>query len=152
MRLTRPPRVACAPGEAGIAALEFAIMAPLLLVLIVAIVEIGLATRDALRAQSAAASGSYYALQNGFDTAGISAAVVNGTGAVGLSANPAPALFCGCPTVTGIGETVCTATCADGIKARQYVRVSATITRTSILDAHLGLPAVLVRQTTVRLP
>lgn len=152
MLLPRRPKFEAVESEAGVAALEFAIMAPLLLLLIVSVAEIGLATRDALRAQSAAATGGYYAMQNGFDAAAISAAVINGTGAVGLSATPAPVLLCGCPGVAGIATAVCTATCADGIKARQYVRVSASITRTSILDAHLGLPATLVRQSTVRLP
>ena len=126
-------------------------MAPLLLVVIVSVIELGFATRDAFSAQTAAAAGSEYAVINGFNAAAISAAVASGGGA-GVTASPAPALFCGCPTATGIGVTQCTATCADGIKTRQYVRVSAAITRTTVLDAHLGLPDVLTRESIARLP
>jgi Flp pilus assembly protein TadG len=140
-------------SERGAAALEFAIMAPLLLILIISVVELGLAIRDSLRAQAAAAAGGYYAMQHGFNSASISAAVANGAGTtVGVSASPAPVLFCGCPTATGIGSTVCGATCTDGVGARQYVQVSASITRTTLLNAHLGLPAVLIRKSVVRLP
>jgi Flp pilus assembly protein TadG len=138
--------------QAGVAAIEFAIMAPMLLLVIASVIELGLASRDALRAQAAAAAGSEYAMLNGFDSAAISAAVVNGTGAVGLTASPAPVLFCGCPGTTGIGVAACAATCSDGVNARQYVRVSASINRTTVINAHLGLPAVLVRQSIARLP
>lgn len=139
-------------AQSGVAALEFAIMAPFLLALIIAIIEIGLATRDSLRAQAAAATGAAYAMQNGFDSTKIANAVINGTGAVGLTASPAPTLSCGCPTATGIGVAACTATCADGLKARQYVKVSASITRTTILSTRFGLPTVLTRQSIMRLP
>jgi len=138
--------------DAGIAAIEFAVMAPLLLALILSIIELGLATRDSMRAQSAAATGAYYAMQKGFNATNISSAVVNGTGAVGLSASPAPTLFCGCPTTTGISTATCGAICTGGIPARQYVKVNASISRTSILNAHLGLPSTITRQSIVRLP
>ena len=72
MLLPRRPRVDAIESEAGVAALEFAIMAPLLLLLIASVAELGLATRDAMRAQSAAATGGYYAMQNGFNAAAIS--------------------------------------------------------------------------------
>ena len=139
-------------NQSGVAAIEFAIMTPLLLLIIASVTELGLATRDSLRAQAAAAAGSQYAMLNGNDASGISDAVVNGTGAVGLRASPAPVLFCGCPVATGIGVTACTTTCADGIKARQYITVSASIDRTSVIDTNLGLPTVLTRQSIARLP
>lgn len=148
----RPRRSGHAGDRAGVAAIEFAVMAPLLLVVIASVVELGLATRDTLRVQSAAAAGAQYAMLNGYNAAGISAAVVSGTGAVGLSASPAPTLFCGCPTATGIGATACTATCDDGVKLRQYIRISASIQRTTVLHTQLGLPDILVRQAIVRLP
>lgn len=145
--LVDPLRSTC-----GVAAIEFAIIAPVLLMLIVSVIELGLATRDSLRAQAAAAEGAYYAMKNGFDAGEIAAAVINGTGAPGMSASPAPALFCGCPSATGIAVTACSVTCGDEIPARRYVQVNASITRTSVLDAHLGLPTVITRQSIVRLP
>lgn len=136
----------------GVAAIEFAIIAPVLLVLIMSVIELGLATRDSLRAQAAAAEGGYYAMKNGFDPGKIALAIVNGTGASGLSASPAPALFCGCPSATGIAVTACDATCGDGMAARKYVQVNASLARTSVLDVQLGLPTVIIRQSIVRLP
>jgi Flp pilus assembly protein TadG len=143
------------PGSrrsAGVAAIEFAIMAPLLIVMITCLIELGLATRDSLRAQSAAAAGAYYAMQNGFDVSGITNAVVKGTGAVGMTASPAPTTYCGCPSASAIGTVACNATCTDGIAARQYALVSASIARTTVLNANLGLPATITRYAIVRLP
>lgn len=136
----------------GVAAIEFAIIAPVLLVLIVSGIELGLAIRDSLRAQAAAAEGAYYAAANGFDADKIALAVVNGTGASGLRASPAPSLFCGCPSASGTAVAACDATCDDGIAARKYVKVNASITRISVLDAHLGLPTEITRQSIARLP
>lgn len=136
-------------SQQGVAALEFAIVAPALAILIVSSVELGLAIRDQLRVQAASAAGAYYAMKNGFDPDGISAAVLSGAAGTGLSASPAPTLFCGCPQATGIADAACGATCADGLAARQYVQVNASIPRTSIFS--LGLPNTLTAQSVGRL-
>ena len=127
-------------------------MLPLLLLVVASVVELGFAARDALRAEAAAAAGSQAAMLTGFDPTRISAAVVGSTGAAGLTATPAPAMFCGCPLATGISVMACNNICADGINTRVYVRVSASIVRTTVIDANLGLPAVLTRQSIARLP
>jgi hypothetical protein len=143
-----PPRL----DDAGVAAIEFAITAPMLLMIIAAIIEFGLAIRDTLSVQTAAAVGGQYTMQKGFDSPAISAAVLNATGAAGVRASPAPALFCGCPGATGIVNAVCNTICVDGIKARRYVVISASIDRTTVVNVGFGLPAVLTRTSIVRLP
>jgi hypothetical protein len=157
MKAPRNPRISRpfllgAGSRAGVAAVEFAIVAPVLIAMVIAATELGFAIRDSLRAQAAAAAGAYYAIKTGFDAPGISAAVANGATGGAITASPAPSLSCGCPSAAGIAPATCGATCLDGMPARQYVRVSASIARTSVLPSDLGLPDTLTRQTVVRLP
>ena len=147
----RAPFRAFKESARGTAAIEFALVAPLLVLLLVGTTELGLAIRDADRVQQAAAAGAAFAVEHGWDSAGIAAAVASGSGAQGVSASPAPALFCGCPQAAGITATDCSVTCADGSGARQYVRVSATLARTSLMASALPLPANLTRQSVARL-
>jgi Flp pilus assembly pilin Flp len=150
----RFPRILPLPqgrSQQGVAALEFAIVAPVIAILIVSSIELGFAMRDQLRVQAASAAGAFYAMKNGFDAAGVSAAVLNGAAGTGLTASPAPVLFCGCPQATGIAAAACGATCVDGIAARQYAMVSASIPRTTILGSSLGLPATMSAQSIGRL-
>ncbi len=97
-------------------------MAPVFLVLIVGMVEVGFAAYQAMQAQDAAEAGALYAAKHGWDAAGISAAVVNATGASGMSAAPAPSQFCGCPTAAGVTAVACSATCTGGGSPGTYVR------------------------------
>lgn len=135
----------------GVAAIEFALVAPLLVLLLVGTVELGLAVRDADRAQQAAATGAAYAVAHGWDPLAIGNAVTSGSGAQGISASPAPVLYCGCPQAGGVAPTACGVACADGANARQYARVSASLTRTSLFSSSLTLPATITRQSIARL-
>ncbi len=136
----------------GSASIEFAIIVPVLLIMLAGLVEIGFAAREAMQVQDAAEAGAGYAMKYGWDSAGISAAVVNATGATGVTASPAPVQFCGCPSASGITTVLCTATCAGGTTPGTYVKVSASIAHVAILS-NLGLPipATLVGHATVRL-
>ncbi|MFN4177976.1 TadE/TadG family type IV pilus assembly protein [Phenylobacterium sp.] len=136
----------------GTAAIEFAIIAPVLILLVVAAIEFGFAIRAQLQAQEAASAGALYAMQNGWNSAQISAAVTGATGETGLAATPAPRRFYGCPTASGITETASGASCGDGTTARTYVEVSATLPRKSILPNDFGLPDDLTAHSTARLP
>jgi Flp pilus assembly protein TadG len=139
-------------ANAGSAAIEFAIIAPVLLILLAGLVEIGFATREAMQVQDAAEAGAGYAIRNGWNSAAISAAVVNATGATGVTASPAPAQFCGCPGAAGITTVLCNATCTGGTTPGSYVRVSASIAHIAILgNLGLPIPATLTGHATVRL-
>ena len=136
----------------GTAAIEFAIIAPVLVAVAIATAELGFAIRASLEAQQAASAGALYASINGWNAAGITGAVLAATGETKLTASPAPLLYCGCPLVTGVSAVTCGVTCADGRTARQYVVVSATLPRVSVVSSQLGLSANMTRQATVRLP
>lgn len=141
------------PGRAdrGSAAIEFAIIAPVLLILLVGIVELGLGIRQAMQVQDAAEAGALYAGKYGWDAAGIAAAVVNATDASGVTASPAPVQFCGCPGTGGITTVDCGSQCPDGSSAEQYVRVSASMPHTELLTGlGLPIPSMLTAHATVR--
>lgn len=147
MRTTRWRR-----AKAGSAAIEFGLAAPLLLMILMGVVELGFAMYQAMQVTNSVEAGALYAAKNGFDVNGIGAAVANATGTQGITATPAPTEFCGCPSAAGIVETACNATCNDGKTPGQYVRISATLTRVIILPyPALGLPDTLTAQSVVRL-
>jgi len=136
----------------GTAAIEFGIAAPMLLILVVGGVEVGYSAYQAMQVQDAVEAGALYASQNGWDSAGITSAVLNATGLTGLAATPSPVQFCGCPNSSGVIAATCTSACADGNSPGQYVQINATLTRQSlILDSGLPLPAILTAQSIVRL-
>lgn len=129
--------------QGGVAAIEFAILSPLLVLLLIGLVEIGFASYEAMQAQSAAEAGALYAAKHGWDLTGIEGAVVNATGASGITADPAPQTFCGCPQTGGIIATSCNSTCPGGSPPGQYVEIHASLAHQTILP-YPGLPTPLV--------
>ena len=138
----------------GAAAIEFAIIAPVLALLVVATIELGFMMRARIVAQEAASAGALYASQHTFDAAGIAAIMAATTNATneGTITAGTPTLSYGCPTTTGITPAAAGDTCADGVGARRYVTVTASVPRVTILDSDFGLPANATASSTVRLP
>jgi Flp pilus assembly protein TadG len=136
----------------GTAAIEFAVVAPVLLILVFGAAEIGYSAYQAMQVQDAVEAGALYVSKHGWNSSGITAAVVNATEVTGLTASPAPAQFCGCPGTTGIAATGCAATCSGGNASGQYVRINATLTRQSLIpNSGLPLPTTFSAQSIVRL-
>jgi Flp pilus assembly protein TadG len=140
--------------RSGVAAIELALLSPLMLSLLTGIVEIGIAAFQAMEVQAAVQAGALYAVQNGTSSlSAIGTAVVNATGTSGITATPAPFTFCGCPTSTGVVSqtTNCTTVCANNNAPGHYVTISAAIPHTTLLPyLNLPLPASLTASTTVR--
>jgi Flp pilus assembly protein TadG len=137
-------------GEAGSAAIEFGLFLPLFVIMLTGVVEIGFAMFGSLQVYNAVEAGTLYAAKNGWNASGISSAVVNASGTAGIAASPAPTQFCGCPALAGITVATCGTTCSGGAAVSQYIRISATLTRTTILTSGFGLPATLTAQAIVR--
>jgi Flp pilus assembly protein TadG len=149
LRIRRPRHLS---DTRGTAAIEFAILSPILLALLLGVVDLGFGLYAAIQAQSAAEAGALYAAKHGWNSAGISAAVVGATGASGMAASPAPTLFCGCPSASGIATIVCTSTCTGGVQPGEYVQVNSSLARLSILsDPGLGLATTLTGESTIRI-
>ena len=139
-------------GIAGTAAIEFGLSIPLLVIIMMGVVELGFAMYGKMQVYNSVEAGALYAAKNGYDTNGIASAVVKATGTQGITATPAPAQFCGCPSATGIAATACSATCTGGSPSGQYVRISAALPRQTILPyPALGLPDTLTAQSVLRL-
>jgi Flp pilus assembly protein TadG len=138
--------------ETGLAAIEFGLIAPFLVLLVVAAADLGTGIHKAMQVQNAAEAGAIYASKHAFDVAGITGAVVNSAGAAGIAATPAPAQFCGCPSASGISTASCASTCADGSAPGQYLRISAQVTHAPLLSiAGLGTPSAMTGQAVIRI-
>ncbi len=122
-----------AAGRSGLAAIEFAIIAPIFVMALVCSADLGLAFYHAMQVEAAAQAGAEYAAIQGFNAGGISSAVANSTTGFSISATPAPSQSCGCPSNSGVTQVACGTTCADGTVAGSYVTVSAASTYATII-------------------
>lgn len=138
----------------GSVAVEFAIIGPLLAIILTGIIEIGLATAAWFTVQEAALAGANYASHKGFDPSAITSAIISSAEKPGLTAIPSPVSYCGCPSGTAIQTvgTICGGSCADGATARRYVDVSASMDRPSVMGNNFGLPATITVTLTAKVP
>jgi Flp pilus assembly protein TadG len=106
----------------GTAAVEFAFFVPALVLMIVGTIDLGMGIYRKMQVQDAAQAGAQYAIAHGL-TSAIANAVTSATN-FGVSASPAPAQFCGCPSNTGVAVASCNSICDSGGTAGTYVTVS----------------------------
>lgn len=114
---------AFAEARTGVAALEFALVMPVLILILACMFDLGMGFYRAMQVQHAAQRGAISATVNGFDAAKLTQAIIFGSSAI--SASPAPRLYCGCPTSTGVVEALCATPCAGYGTAGSYVAASA---------------------------
>lgn len=89
-------RIAAAKG--GNAAVEFGLIAPVLLGLLVPVADYGVYIYDDMQLHLAAQAGMEYAAHFGYDPTGITNATINAATPLNLTANDVTvAQFCGCP-------------------------------------------------------
>ena len=124
----------------GLAGIEFAFLAPVLLMLTLCTVDLGIAAYDAMQVENAAQAGSEYAAVHGYNVSSISHVITSANDLAGLTASPAPTEFCGCPSGSTVSTITCGSNCADGTYAGTYVTASATATYTTLLHYPM-LPA-----------
>lgn len=133
----------------GSALVEFALVSPVLLLLLAGVLNYASALRTATSVANAARLGAEYAglgPANASDTAGIQSAAINSTpGVTGLAVTSART--CQCPGGTPVN---CTGSCPGG-KMLVYVRVTARATAASIFTyTGLGFSGATSSQATVR--
>lgn len=123
--------------DSAMSAVEFAIIAPVLLLMAVGVVDYGEAAFRSMQVQNAAQAGIQYAAVHGYQVSGITAAVQS-TGAPGISVSSGPTQFCGCPTTTNsvptLTSTPCGSDCADGTVSGTYVTLTAAATYTTLIS------------------
>jgi len=118
-----------AADERGSAAVEFALIASLLVFLLMLVSDVSLAITARMENGNAARAGAEYAAINGWNSSGIVAAA---TSATWLSPTVTPTQSCGCASASGIVAQTCGTTCAAGGNAGVYVTVKATASYTPV--------------------
>ena len=145
---------ALARSAGGMAAVEFGLAAPVLAGLLVPVADLGIAYSRQIQVQQAAQAGAQYAAFHPWNSNSVNAisnAVTSASTLPGISASPAPAEFCGCPTGNSVSSVTCNSTCPDGQTAGYYVVVNAKLSYTPQLPySVLGNPVTLRAQATVR--
>ncbi|OFX03777.1 MAG: hypothetical protein A3D94_00255 [Alphaproteobacteria bacterium RIFCSPHIGHO2_12_FULL_66_14] len=117
----------------GSAAVEAALILPLLLLMVTGLYDLGFAAYESMQVQSAADAGAQYAARNDWNPAAISGAVTSATGGTGITATPAPSQFCACPTGGILSNISCSATCPNGDTPGLYALVSAQKQHSTVL-------------------
>ncbi|HWY14624.1 MAG TPA: TadE/TadG family type IV pilus assembly protein [Rhizomicrobium sp.] len=141
----------------GSPAIEFGLLAPILMLLLLGVVDFGRAYWDQVQVTAAAQAGAGYAVKSGFDATSIANAVTSG-GPAAIQASPAPTESCGCPNATsGITSASgtppnCTGICASGGSPGTYVTVNSQVSFTTLFPwPGLPRPTPLTSTTTVRI-
>ena len=146
----------------GAAAVEFGLSAPVLLLVLAPMADLGLAFAMQQQLQDAVQAGALYASTHAWNqnaSAAIASAVTAATPLSGISTSPSPSQMCGCPSGvnssgsdSGIAPASCGSTCSTGETAGYYVVVSAQRTYISILPhSLLGQSRTLTAQATIRI-
>jgi Flp pilus assembly pilin Flp len=124
--------------ERGVSAIEFALIAPVIAILIIGIIDFGMGLWRQMQVANAAEAGAAYAAAKGWNstTGGIENAVTSATNFSAITASPAPTWppWCGCPnTSSGVTSATCGSNCGDGSLAGHYVTVQAQASYSTIL-------------------
>lgn len=127
-------------SRSGVAAIEFAILGPVLSLATIAAADIGIGFYSDMQVQNSAQAGAEYAIAHGFDATAMASAVTATTPGSGISATPAPSTFSGCPASGAITVVTSGTLCADGTPAGTYAKVTATKTYLTLIPYPM-LPA-----------
>ncbi len=126
-----------ANDASGAAAVEFAVIVPMLTLMLVSVTDIGFAVYRKMQVEDAAQAGAQYAIEHGFDANAITNAVTSATNSSAISASPTPIKFCGCSTGSSISAQSCGTPCPSGAMAGTYTTVYAQGTYYTLLDYRL---------------
>lgn len=122
-------------GRAGSSAIEFAIAAPMLLLSLITVTDIGLAMQERMNLDQSVRAGAEFAMNNVSDVETIKEMVrASATGSYGQSRNDVvsntptvtvPPAYCECPEARGTA-VACGALCAGDIPPSIFYDISAT--------------------------
>jgi Flp pilus assembly protein TadG len=148
----RHPVRALISNSSGASAAEFALIVPLLVVLITAVIDFGGLIYARLQVGSATHAGASYATTQGFNAAAITTAMLGGSSIAVTAAEPVQT--CGCPEETaGVTVVACGSNCPSGAAAGRYVTVAASANYSLIFSwPGLSNPVSLSSTATVRIP
>jgi Flp pilus assembly protein TadG len=132
-------------GRRAVAAVEFALLAPILMMILAGAADFGFREWSRSCLANAVAQGAYYAFLTGptVSTTTVNSLVTNASSLAGVSVNTIAAVACYCPTgtpaVLGSAVTPCTKACpADGtlpagILPGKYIVITASYRQTPLI-------------------
>lgn len=115
---------ALAASRRGASAPEFGIVAPVMVLLLAGLADIGAAMQQAIRLENAARAGAQFAMSFPDNQDGIATAAAEALGAAGGASVTASAPFCACPG--GAAAVSCEGTPCAGAPPGTYVSVTVT--------------------------
>ena len=132
----------------GSVAVSTAIVAPMLIVVLANVVDVGRATYDATSLAGAVRAGTQYALHTPNDATGTKAAVSAASTLSGDAIVPNAVQFCECPNGTSVS---CSNNC--GIEPlRKFVRVTASYSFSRVMPSlSVVIPSTLTAEAVVRI-
>ncbi|WP_370160911.1 TadE/TadG family type IV pilus assembly protein [Limimaricola soesokkakensis] len=141
-----------ARDEAGVSAIEFGLVAPMLFFSLLAMFDVGMALRERIQLDHILRSGAQTALRDAGKSAVLDTlrrtvcktgeAYPDCAGLAQVSFAPEPDPYCICPT-TGVKDTTCTATCP--VRPQKYYELSAAMSHEGIFLPRFDFaPSVLV--------
>ncbi|MDB5474577.1 MAG: tadG [Phenylobacterium sp.] len=158
-----PPRGPCPTAPAlrpaakllrdrrGAAAVEFALLAPVLLLLLAGLIDVSRLIVTSLQVRAAAQAGADYARARGWDAVAVAGAVTGAT-PLAAAASPAPLVTKACVSGQSIVATTAT-TCSGGGTPGDFVTVAAQAPFKALAPwPHIVMPASVSAHATVRLP
>ena len=134
----------------GAAGVEFALLLPALILLLIGAVDVGTVTYQEMQVTAAAHAGAQYALRYGWNQTAIQTAVTGST-PLTVTATPAPQLIKAC-VVSGVITIVAGSTCSGGGSPGNYVQVSAQAAVSPLIVwSAIAMPSTLSAQAIVRI-
>ena len=151
LRTARAAR-ALARDEAGVSAIEFGLVAPMIFFSLLAMFDVGIALRERIQLDHVLRSGAQTAMRDAGKIAVLDTLrrTVCEAGEIypdcknlaRISFTPEPDPYCICPT-TGVKDTTCTATCA--VRPQKFYELSAAMSYEGIFMPQFDFaPSVLV--------
>ena len=134
----------------GASAVEFALLVPALVILVIGTVDMGQLAYQYMQVSAAAHAGAQYALRNGWNASAITTAVTGST-PLTVTATPAPQQITACVTGGAVVATTQT-TCSGGGTPGTYVQVNVQAAITPLITwSAFNLPTSLSSQAMVRI-
>ncbi|MFC7478328.1 TadE family protein [Dankookia sp. GCM10030260] len=128
-------------GHHGIAATEFAVVAPVLLLLLLGSFDIANLVQTSIRLERAARAGAQFATASATDMEAIRGRVIAAWPELTMADVPTPALACECSGVT----VACSETCAGGVVRIITVTAQRSLSPYLLQAASLGRGSAVVR-------
>jgi Flp pilus assembly protein TadG len=135
----------------GAAGVEFALLLPVLTLLLMGMFDYGQLAYQTMQVSAAAHAGADYALRNGWNLSAVQSAVTNATTLASVAASPAPTLSKAC-VISGAIVATAGSSCASGGTPGSYAIIYAQAPFSPLVTwSALSLPTTITAQAAVRI-